>query len=259
MSAVRRPISILMYHQIDVAPPKGSALRGLVVAPKAFYWHMAAMRLLGYRGLSMSDLEPYLRGQKSGKVFGITFDDGYQNNLNNALPVLKRFGFSSTCYVVPGLLGKTNVWDAEHGIAQVPLMNAADLKTWIAGGQEVGSHTQTHAKLPALDAAQLKTEVAGSRSALEAILLLPGGVRHFCYPYGSYNAEDVEAVSASGYATATTTQRGRVLVSDSLNLLTLPRVLVSRTTTWVHLLLKCFTRYEDKRAAMPAGDDERPV
>lgn len=255
MSAARRPIAILMYHQIDAEPPRGSALRGLVVSPKTFYWHMAVMWILGYRGLSMSELEPFLRGQKSGKVFGITFDDGYQNNLNNALPVLKRFGFSSTCYVVPELLGKTNRWDAEYGIAQVPLMNAADLQTWIAGGQEVGSHTLTHAKLPALDAAQISAEVAGSKSALEALLLLRGGVRHFCYPYGAHNTEVVKAVGTSGYTTATTTQRGRVIVSDSLELLTLPRVLVSRTTTWVHLLLKCCTRYEDKRAGMPAAYD----
>lgn len=248
MRAARRPIAILMYHQIDVPPPKGSALRGLVVSPKTFYWHIAVMRLLGYRGLSMSDLEPYLRGQKSGKVFGITFDDGYQNNVKNALPTLKQFGFSSTCYVVPNLLGKTNRWDAEHGIAQVPLMTAADLQTWIAGGQEVGSHTLTHAMLPALNATQINTEVAGSKLALEAILLLPEGVRHFCYPYGAHNPEAVKAVGASGYTTATTTQRGRVVASDSPDLLTLPRVLVSRTTTWVHLLLKCFTNYEDERA-----------
>jgi hypothetical protein len=50
-----------------------------------------------------------------------------------------------------------------------------------------------------------------------------------------------------------------VVVSDSLDLLTLPRVLVSRTTTWMHLLLKCFTRYEDKRAAMPAAYDKPSV
>lgn len=249
MSVPGKPIAILMYHQIDVAPPKGSALRGLVVAPGTFFLHMAVMRLLGYRGLSMSDLEPYLTGKKSGKVFGITFDDGYLNNLRNALPVLKRFGFSSTCYVVPGLLGQTNSWDAEHGIAQVPLMTATDLQIWIAGGQEVGSHTLTHSRLPRLTHEQLVDEVAGSKSMLEAMVTLPGGVQHFCYPYGAYDAASVHAAADAGYVTATTTQRGRVHLAGSTDLLQLPRVLVSRTTTWMHLLLKCFTRYEDKRKA----------
>jgi peptidoglycan/xylan/chitin deacetylase (PgdA/CDA1 family) len=211
---------------------------------------MAVMWLLGYRGLSISDLEPYLLGQKHGKVFGITFDDGYVNNLKNALPVLTRFRFTSTCYVVPGLLGKTNAWDAEHGIDQVPLMNSADLQTWLTAGQEIGSHTMTHARLQGMDDAQLSAEVAGSKAALEALLMMRG-VRHFCYPYGAYDAAAVQAARVGGYATATTTVRGRVLVSESLDMLRLPRVLVSRTTTWVHLLLKCFTRYEDKRAAAP--------
>ena len=166
MSAKSRPIAILMYHQIDAAPPKGSQLRGLVVAPRTFYFHMAVMWLLGYRGLCMSDLEPYLEGRKVGKVFGITFDDGYVNNLRHALPVLRRFGFTSTCYAVSGLLGKTNVWDEGHGIAQVPLMDASDLLAWVAAGQEVGSHTQTHAKLPQLDAVRRSLEVTGSKAEL---------------------------------------------------------------------------------------------
>jgi peptidoglycan/xylan/chitin deacetylase (PgdA/CDA1 family) len=260
MSKKGRPIAILMYHQIDQAPPKGSPLRGLVVAPRTFYFHMAVMLFLGYRGLSMSDLEPYLQGDKTGKVFGITFDDGYVNNLHHALPVLKRFGFTSTCYVVPGLLGKTNMWDAGKGIAQVPLMDVADLQSWVVAGQEVGSHTMTHANLPSLDDAERTSEVAGSKAALESVVLQGGGVRHFCYPYGAINAQTIEAARAGGFATATTTIRGRIQPGGKpLDALRLPRVLVSRTTTWLHLLLKCFTRYEDKRMALPVGYDQTHI
>ena len=57
-------IPILMYHQIDAPPARGSALRGLVVAPQSFARQMALLRLCGYRGLSMRDLEPYLQGEK---------------------------------------------------------------------------------------------------------------------------------------------------------------------------------------------------
>ena len=74
-------IPILMYHQIDAPPPRGTMLRGLIVAPSSFNWQMKMLRLMGYTGLSMRDLEPYLQGEKKGKVVGITFDDGYQNNL----------------------------------------------------------------------------------------------------------------------------------------------------------------------------------
>ena len=82
---------ILMYHQIDASPPKGTPLRGLTVTPERFGRQMGLLRWMGYRGVSINELEPYLRGEKTGKVVGITFDDGYRNNLEHALPVLQRF------------------------------------------------------------------------------------------------------------------------------------------------------------------------
>lgn len=254
VNTVQRKIPILMYHQVDVERPKGSPMRGLVVSPATFSRQMGALRSLGYRGLSMSDLEPYLRGDKDGKVFGITFDDGYENNLRCALPVLTRCGFTSTCYVVAGLVGGCNSWDIERGVVQVPLMNAHQLQTWVDSGQEVGSHTLTHANLPELGEALQAEEIMQSRLRLEALVKQAKGVRHFCYPYGGFNEVSVNCVRAAGYTTATTTARGRISSLQAQNLLLLPRVLVSRTTTWMHLLLKCLTEYEDRRGRRHGSD-----
>ena len=68
----QQTIPILMYHQIDAEPPKGSPMRGLVVSPTTFSRQMFALNLLGYQGKSMGDLLPYINGEKHGKVFGIT-------------------------------------------------------------------------------------------------------------------------------------------------------------------------------------------
>ena len=247
MSGPRIPI--LMYHQIDMAPPKGTPLRGLVVSPGTFSRHMRLLHFLGYKGLSMSALMPYLRGEKSGKVFGITFDDGYENNFYNALPVLRRLRFSATCYAVAARLGQSNSWDIEEGIGQVALMDAGQLQAWIDAGQEVGSHSSHHVDLTACDPQNLESEIAGSRRLLEAVLHQPRGVQHFCYPYGRFDAASLDQTIQAAYASATTTQRGRVPVPVQDGAFTLPRVLVSRSTTWVHLLLKCFTDYEDRRGA----------
>ncbi len=240
-------IPVLMYHQIEEHVPKGTPLRGLVVRPKTFARHMALMHLLGYRGLSMGELMPYLRGEKHGKVFGITFDDGYENNLRNALPVLQRHGFSATCYAVSDALGKTNAWDAALGIAQVPLMNAQQLQQWCAGGQEVGCHSQNHVRLTGLTPSELHAEVVESRGQLGAQLQENSAIAHFCYPYGACDAAATEAVRAAGYLSATTTVRGRLDTARPHDLLLIPRVLMSRSSTWLHLLLKCFTSYEDRR------------
>lgn len=237
-----RPIPILTYHQIAPAPPKGTPFRSLCVAPADFARQMGLLKLLGYQGLSMTDLMPYLQGARSGKVVGITFDDGYQNNLIHALPVLQRHGFSATCYVVSELVGKTNVWDREIGIPQVPLMTKEELQLWIAGGQEVGAHTRTHAHLSAIEPISVDVEVGGCRSDLE--LLLGREVSHFCYPYGEYTPEIVEAVQKNAYLSATTTQRGRCQAGT--NMYAVPRVPIARTVTLAAFWWKLVSTYEDK-------------
>lgn len=241
----KRPIPILVYHQINEAPLRGEPFRSLYVSPQAFVRQMALLKLMGYQGLSMGSLLPYLRGEKRGKVVGITFDDGYQNNLSHALPVLVRQGFSSTCYVVSNLLGKTNVWDQDIGIAQVPLMTADELRQWVAGGQEVGSHTQNHARLLQCDASTALAEMTQDRAALEGLLGVP--VQHFCYPYGEYAPEHVTMAQQAGFQTVTTTQRGRSAVQSDL--LELPRVPVLRSTSLPVFWLKVATGYEDRKRA----------
>ena len=239
----RSPIPILTYHQIAVAPAKGAAFRSLYVAPRDFAAQMDFLARLGYRGLSMRQLEPYLLGEKTGRVFGITFDDGYLNNLTDALPVLQRLHFSSTCYAVSQRLAQTNSWDQGQGIAQVPLMSAAQLRQWVAAGQEVGAHTRHHVHLTEVDTETCLTEIALSKRELEQCS--GSAVTHFCYPYGDYSQATAAAVDAAGFRTATTTQRGRCRAGDGL--LALPRVPVLRSTTRLLLWFKLASRYEDRR------------
>ena len=239
------PIPILMYHQIEVAPAKGAPLRGLCVAPQSFARQMYLLKLLGYRGVSMTDLLPYLRGERVGKVVGITFDDGFLNNHTNALPVLQRHGFSSTCFAVSQHVGKTNQWDHKIGIASAPLMNAEQLRQWIDGGQEIGAHTRHHVKLSQVSTQDAAQEIAFSKSELESVTGSP--VRHFCYPYGDFTQEHVDMARAAGYMSATTTARGRCLAGEDF--MQLPRAIVTRSTSLLLLWMKLATRYEDRRRA----------
>jgi peptidoglycan/xylan/chitin deacetylase (PgdA/CDA1 family) len=238
-----RPIPILVYHQIAEAPPKGSPFRSLYVASGAFSRQMAFLKLLGYTGLSMGALLPYLKGEKAGKVVGITFDDGYQNNIAHALPVLKKQGFSSTCYAVSGLLGQTNSWDEHLGIAQAPLMTERQIRQWVAGGQEIGSHTHHHLDLLAADDASSRADMKLGKSSLEA--LVARSVDHFCFPYGRYEPKHAVMAAEAGFKTATTTQRSRCHAKTDL--LQLPRVPVLRSTSLPVFWLKIATAYEDRR------------
>ncbi len=239
------PIPVLTYHQIEIAPAKGAPFRSLYVSPGAFARQMALLRLLGYRGLCMSELMPYLKGERTGKVVGITFDDGFLNNLSHALPVLQRHGFSSTCYAVSQQLGRSNEWDRAAGVAQTPLMSAAQLRQWCAGAQEVGAHTRHHVNLTRTSSTTCAEEIALCKSELEALTGAP--VRHFCYPYGEFTAEHVAMVRAAGFESATTTQRSRCQGGEDL--LQLPRVPVLRSTSLPLLWLKLASGYEDRRHA----------
>ena len=232
-----------MYHQIVEPPPKGAPYRSLYVSPGAFSKQMGLLKRLGYTGLSMGNLLPYLRGERQGKVVGITFDDGYVNNLANALPVLSRHGFSSTCYAVGGLLGKTNSWDEKSGIAQVPLMDAAGLQRWVQGGQEVGAHTFNHINLLAESDETSRIDIAQCRDVLEAATGLKQA--HFCYPYGRYVHAHTVMAREAGYQTATTTRRGRC--GPEPDLFQLPRITVAHSTTLPALWMKLATPYEDFR------------
>ena len=240
---MRRPIPILTYHQVDTPPEAGVPFRSLVVSPAAFARQMGLLKALGYRGLSMTALEPYLRGEREGRVVGITLDDGYVNNLQHALPVLRQHGFSATCYVVSGQMGGANVWDHGKGIPERSLMNAAQLRAWVAGGQEVGSHTRTHVDLCQTSDVAAFSEIAGCKRELEHRVEVE--VRHFCYPYGSHEAKHAAIAKAVGYKTATTTRRSRSVVGDDL--FELPRVPMLRSTSLPQLWLKVATAYEDRK------------
>ncbi|MCA3238967.1 MAG: polysaccharide deacetylase family protein [Curvibacter sp.] len=231
-----------MYHQVDAPPPRGTPLRGLVVSPESFSRQMGLLRLLGYRGLSLRDLEPYLAGERQGKVVGITFDDGYRNNLTHALPALQRHGHTATCYAVSGQFGGRNIWD-EGLVAQTPLMTQAEWQRWRDAGMDIGSHTRSHASLPDLDGPAAREEIEGSRRDLEQALGCE--VRHFCYPYGRHTPEHAAMARAAGYRTATTTQRGRVQPGEDPY--TLRRIMVACSTNLVLFAAKVLTGYEDRR------------
>lgn len=232
-----------MYHNIGRAPA-GTILRSLYVKPSSFARQMGMMKKLGYRGLNLSQAIPYLRGEKQGRVFVITFDDGYQDILDNALPVLRKNYFNATCYVVSNALGKYNDWDEDILKTRKPLMDENALRQWLSAGMEIGSHTCTHIRLTGCNSDDLLKEIMGSKDDLENRFGLQ--IDHFCYPYGAYSAKVIETVSTAGYVTATTTKRGRYSLGKEL--LELHRVLIGGHNWLPQILIKFFTNYEDRRS-----------
>ena len=240
MSNIKIPI--LMYHSIE-SMPKSTIMRSLHVPPRRFKFQMWILKKLGYQGLSIRKLKPYLDGEKNGKVVGITFDDGYQNILLNAAPILKKYNFSATCYIVSESVGSSNTWDLNNGITQRPLMTETEINSWLKLGMDIGGHTKTHADLTAISKLKAQKEISDCKRELEKIYKVK--VTDFCYPFGRFNESVCNMTKDSGYLSATSMRRGRA--NSKSNRFMLPRIPINHRTLPHLFLAKILTKYEDRR------------
>jgi peptidoglycan/xylan/chitin deacetylase (PgdA/CDA1 family) len=135
-------------------------------------------------------LQPPARGE--ARRFAVTFDDGYADCLELALPVLQARGVPATVYVVSGAVGGRADWDGG-----APVLSVEGLRQLQREGVFVGSHGRTHIRLSRLPEPELESEVRGSKADLED--LLGSAVRHFAYPHHSLDATAIDAVRAAGY------------------------------------------------------------
>jgi peptidoglycan/xylan/chitin deacetylase (PgdA/CDA1 family) len=148
----------------------------------------------------LSDIVQAMRQSlRPDRMVALTFDDGYRDFLTHALPVLEANGCPSTVFVVSGLLGGTNGWDAGY-LPSTPLLTAAEVRELADRGVDIGSHSSTHAHLTRLTKDELDLEIEGSRSHLEA--LIGRRVRWFAYPFLDQNPTVREAVRAAGFEAA---------------------------------------------------------
>ena len=177
----------LLYHH--VGPDRPAAMRGLTVSPERFEKHIRRLAQRGYQGISPADWLRWRRGGEGlpAKPVLITFDDGYEDLVEYAFPVLRRYGFSAAVYIVTRQLGGTNAWDEGRGWGTLRLMTAGQIQHWAAHGIEFGGHSRTHADLTNLSAAKLADEVAGSAADVEQ--LLGSRAVSFAYPYGLHNQQ----------------------------------------------------------------------
>jgi len=224
-SAENRELSVmpmvLMYHSIS---PYEEDPYEVTMTPQRFDQQMRWLRRRGLRGVSMRVLLTAVAEGRARHLVGLTFDDGYQDFVTHAMPILRRHRFTATAFVLAGRLGGHNAW-SRPGPCK-PLLSADQVCEVARAGIEIGSHGLAHISLPKTDNAQLEAETTRSRTILED--LLGQEVVGFCYPYGHLNARVVEAVRTAhyGYACA-------VGPSPYIGRSALPRIYVhDRDNSW---------------------------
>jgi peptidoglycan/xylan/chitin deacetylase (PgdA/CDA1 family) len=199
---VRLP-RVLMYHSISRSEADHDPL---CTSPGRFEAQMLYLKRHNLRGVSMRELYLALNAGEATGLVGMTFDDGYEDFLDVAVPTLEKLGFTATVFVVAGMLGSENTW--EHGGGPRPrlrLLGAEGVREVAERGMEIGSHTVTHPRLSGLDSETLVREVQESRQMLGGIVNAP--VDGFSYPYGAVDGPAVVAAREAGYAYAVATKK----------------------------------------------------
>lgn len=189
---------VLIYHHVAPERPLGyESMGALFETPDNFERELKYLKDNGYEAVSFDNLADFLQFglPLPGRPVILSFDDGWQNQFDYAFPLLKKYGFTATFFVVTGYL--------EHG----NFMTIEQLQTLLGAGMTIGSHTCSHVALSGIDSpSKLQNELAGSKAWLEDRLSVP--ISTFAYPYGSYSTAVASAVAASGYRTARTFDTG---------------------------------------------------
>lgn len=167
--------AILTYHSLD---DSGSVIS---TPPRQF---QRQMDFLAASGIPVLPLDQALRCP--GSVV-ITFDDGFRNVLDHALPALERHRFPATIFVVSDYCGRGNNWPSQSpGIPSLPLTSWAEL-AGLPALISVGAHTATHSNLTLLPASECEREMSECQTRIEQSLGRP--VRWLAYPYGASSPE----------------------------------------------------------------------
>src|SRR2546423_2891463 len=155
---------ILTYHHVGPRP-QGARLKGLYVSPKLFEQQIRELKREGFVGPAYSELRK--ASEANARRIFISFDDGYQDVFENALPLLKRYHFKAIQFLVAEFLGQTSEWQTSSGEIPGKLMDKQTVKAWLEAGNEIGSHTLRHPFLTRLSLSEAREEVTASKKKLE--------------------------------------------------------------------------------------------
>lgn len=194
----------LLYHKIAL-PTEDVKVRGAFTPPKAFERQLSTLSKRGFTFATASEMAAFFQenGHFPKRTVAITFDDGWKDNLTNALPILRRFGAKATIFLVTSCLGKTTDLVTAEGEGPREHLSVDDVKALSAEGIEFGSHTHTHRHLHKLEPDDIRAELETSKNIIEDLTQKP--CESFAYPAGFFNETAKAVVASSGFKIAFTT------------------------------------------------------
>ncbi|WP_246303190.1 polysaccharide deacetylase family protein [Paenibacillus plantarum] len=186
-------IPVLNYHSVTIDP--GNVV---VISPAKLEAQMKYLSDHGYTPISLTTFINLIEKKSvhaaPDKPVLLTFDDGYVDNVEEAMPILAKYNFPATLFMSPGM-----VEDAGY-------LNWEQVKQLQQAGWDIQPHGMTHPHLPKLSAEQQAYEITEARKLIEEKLGTQADV--FCYPYGEYNQTTLKVLKDYGFRYAFTIDQG---------------------------------------------------
>lgn len=196
-------IPILMYHYVrNYDNPEDPVGTNLSATIEKFTRDLDAIQELGYKTITFYDL--YQGNQLPEKPIILTFDDGYSDFYQNALPLLLERNMTGVIYAITGRIDQSGY------------MTEAQIVDAKIKGIEIGSHTITHPNLSNTEPDRAINEIKASKSKLEA--MISDEIVSFCYPSGYFSDQTIEIIKEAGYSYAVTTKIGRASLQKPFEL-----------------------------------------
>jgi peptidoglycan/xylan/chitin deacetylase (PgdA/CDA1 family) len=230
---------VLCYHSISDLSGS-TVLHAYGVPPDQFQQQLRQLKESGLRFIDSDEFLSFLHGNsdKFEDSILLTFDDCYQDLLNNALPILEAEQIPAVAFAVTARLGKSNEWDRSIDATSLPLLDKNGLE-WLSKKRvKIGSHSRTHAKLTKLSAEELTNEITGSLNDLETSGFDRPSL--FAYPYGIHNQIVRKAVQDAGIFAAFTVNPNPV--SQGQDPFQIPRIEILRDDVGSKFLAKVLLR-----------------
>lgn len=182
-------VPILTYHSVGTLNPI------LDTSVEKFEQHLKSFAERGYRTLTVSDLVQLMKAKAAlpSKSFVLTFDDGYRTFYTQAWPLLKKYGFNATVFLITDFCGKDNQWIGQPAsVPKAPLLTWEEVEVLAKEGCEFGGHTMNHLPLSTLAGTQLQDELIKSKDKIREVTGQSASI--FAYPYGDTGGDAIRAV-----------------------------------------------------------------
>jgi peptidoglycan/xylan/chitin deacetylase (PgdA/CDA1 family) len=216
-------VPVLMYHEIS-ASPFGSAR--LAVSPHDFASQLAYLADQGFSTVTAGELAAAVTSRSSlpDRSVVLTFDDGFADFHQTALPLLKKYGFAATLFMTTGWIRDAQL---QAGRAPGPMLCLSQLSEAAAAGIEIAAHSHQHPQLDQLGIHAVHRELATSKRILED--QLETAAIGLAYPFGYSNSQVRNAARDLGYRYGYVVANR--LISVDADQFALPRLTVSRSTS----------------------------